>query len=100
MAPRPDRGAAGGSVPAVCTFIGAEYIGWTLRRVACIITAVSPASELSPELARGLLQLARALLVAARNWTLYPPEHPTVGRSVDRLCAAIEESSLGSVFSL
>jgi hypothetical protein len=61
---------------------------------------VPQASPLSPELARGLLQLARALLVAARNWSLYPPEHPTVGLSVDRLCTAIAESSLGSVFSI
>ena len=35
-----------------------------------------------------------------RNWTLYPPEHPTVGISVNRLCTAIRESSLGSVFSI
>jgi hypothetical protein len=57
-------------------------------------------SQLSPDLARGLLQLARALLVGVRNWTLYPPEHPTVGIAVTRLCAAIRESSLGSVFSI
>jgi HEAT repeat protein len=61
---------------------------------------VSQASQLSPELARGLLQLARALLVATRNWTLYPPEHPTVGISVKRLSAAIQESSLSSIFSI
>ena len=61
---------------------------------------LSQTSQLSPELARGLLQLARALLVAARNWSLYPPEHPTVGISVKRLCAAIQESSIGSVFSI
>lgn len=47
-----------------------------------------------------MLQLARALLVAARNWSLYPPEHPTVGASVGRLCDAIRESSLGTVFSI
>ena len=46
------------------------------------------------------MQLARALLVGVRNWTLYPPEHPTVGISVSRLCTAIRESSLGSVFSI
>ena len=61
---------------------------------------MSQASQLSPELARGLLQLSRALLVATRNWTLYPPEHPTVGISVNRLCTAIRESSLGSIFSI
>ncbi len=57
-------------------------------------------SELSPELSRGLLQLARALLVAARNWTLYPPEHPAVGATVERLCEAIRQSSLGSAFGI
>ena len=46
---------------------------------------MSQVSQLSPELARGLLHMARALLVAARNWTLYPPEHPAVGASVERL---------------
>ena len=61
---------------------------------------MSQASQLSPELARGLLQLARALLVAARNWTLYPPEHPAVGTTVDRLCDAIRKSSLGSAFGI
>ena len=61
---------------------------------------MSEASQLSPELARGILQLARALLVAARNWTLYPPEHPAVGATVDRLCDAIRHSSLGSAFAI
>jgi hypothetical protein len=57
-------------------------------------------SQLSPDLARGLLQLARALVVAARNWSLYPPEHPSVGVSVNRLRDAIRESSFGAVFSI
>ena len=61
---------------------------------------MSQVSQLSPELARGVLQLARALLVAARNWTLYPPEHPTVGVSVGRFTDAIRQSSMGAVFSL
>jgi hypothetical protein len=61
---------------------------------------MSQVSQLSPELTRGLLQLARALLVAARNWTLYPPEHPAVGVSVTRLATAIQESSGGAVFSI
>jgi len=47
-----------------------------------------------------LLQVARALLVAVRNWTLYPPEHPTVTVSVKRLADAIRESSLGAIFSI
>jgi HEAT repeat protein len=55
---------------------------------------------LSPDLARTLQQLARALLAAVRNWTLYPPEHPTVATSVRRLCQAISTSSLGAVFTI
>jgi hypothetical protein len=46
---------------------------------------MSQASQLSPELARGLLQLARAFVVAVRSWTLYLPEHPTVSASASRL---------------
>ena len=61
---------------------------------------MAQASQLSPELSRGLLQLARALLVAARSWMLYPPEHPAVRSSVQRLAAAIAEASLGAVFSI
>jgi len=61
---------------------------------------MSQASQLSPELSRGLLQLARALLAAARNWTLYPPEHPTVAASVSRLSDAIRQSTLGAIFSI
>lgn len=61
---------------------------------------MSQASQLSPELARGLLQLARALLAAARNWTLYPSEHPTVRASVSRLSDAIRQATGGAVFSI
>jgi hypothetical protein len=61
---------------------------------------VSQVSQLSPELTRDLLHMARALLVAVRNWTLYPPEHPTVGVSVDRLAAVIRESTLGAAFAI
>src|SRR5438874_10057345 len=61
---------------------------------------MSQVSQLSPELARGLLQVARALLAAARNWTLYPPEHPTVAQSVARFAAAIRASSLGAAFAI
>jgi HEAT repeat protein len=62
--------------------------------------SMSEASQLSPELARGLLQLARALVAAARNWTLYPPEHPTVSASVARLSDAIQRSTLGAIVSI
>lgn len=61
---------------------------------------MSQVSQLSPELARGLLRVARALLVAARNWTLYPPEHPAVGSSVERMTEAIRESSPGGAFGV
>ena len=61
---------------------------------------MSQASQLSPELARSLLQLARALVAAARNWALYPPEHPTVSASIARLSDAIQRSTLGSIFSI
>ena len=57
-------------------------------------------SQLSPEVGRGLLQLARALVVATRNWTLYPPDHPAVGASVQRLADAIRQSSLGAAFAI
>jgi len=61
---------------------------------------MSQGSQLAPELERSLLQLARALVAAARNWTLYPPEHPTVSASVTRLSDAIARSTLGAVFSI
>ena len=61
---------------------------------------MSEGTQLSPELARGLLQLARALLAAARNWTLYPPEHAIVGASVARLSDAIRQSTLGAIVSV
>jgi len=57
---------------------------------------VSQVSELSPELTRGLLHMARALLAAVRNSALYPPEHPTVRASVERLAGALRDSTLGA----
>ena len=61
---------------------------------------MSQASRLSPELAQDVLQLARAVLTATRNWTLYPPEHPAVAQSVSRLTDAVRQASSGAVFSL
>ena len=58
------------------------------------------ASELSPELARGVLRLARAVLTASRNWTLYPPDHPAVEQSVSRLTDAVRHAASGAVFSI
>src|SRR5689334_7925254 len=62
--------------------------------------SMSEASQLSPELARGLLQLARALVASARNWTLYPPEHPAVSAAVTRLSDAIQQCTSGAIFSI
>ncbi len=61
---------------------------------------MSQVSQLSPELARGVLQLAQALLAAARTWTLYPPEHPNVAQSARRLAEAVPRTSAGTIFSI
>jgi len=61
---------------------------------------MAQASELSPELARGVLRLARAVLTASRNWTLYPPDHPAVEQSVSRLTDAVRQAASGAVFSI
>src|SRR3954469_3830570 len=51
-------------------------------------------TPLTPELARSVPGLARMLVPAARNWSLYPPEHPAVGSSLERFRAAVAEASL------
>jgi hypothetical protein len=56
-------------------------------------------TALSPELTRLCAALARSLSAAARNWSLYPPEHPAVGASVQRLGAAIRQSTSGAAFT-
>jgi len=61
---------------------------------------MSQASQLSPELGRGVLQLARAIVAATQQWTLYPPEHPAVGQALSRLALAIGQNSSGAVFSI
>ena len=48
--------------------------------------------QLSPELARGVLPLARVLLIATRKWSLYLPEHATVRTSLSKLAEAIRQS--------
>lgn len=73
---------------------------WWVGAAVYFTAPMSQVAQLSPELARSLSALARALLVAARNWALYPPEHPAVDLSVTRLTDAIRQSSLGSVFSI
>src|SRR5687768_2625758 len=42
-------------------------------------------TPLSPELSGAVSALARALVAAARTWTLYPPEHPAVRSAIERL---------------
>jgi hypothetical protein len=61
---------------------------------------MSQVSQLSPELGRGVLQLARAIIAATQHWTLYPPDHPAVGQALSRLAVAIAQNSSGAVFSI
>src|SRR5262245_32514117 len=57
-------------------------------------------SPLTPELSRSVAALARALVAAARSWSLYPSDHPAVRTSVDRLRRALEEAASSQVFSI
>ena len=54
---------------------------------------------LSQELVRQSIALARALSAAARNWALYPPEHPATIASVTRLGEAVTASVAGAAFT-
>src|SRR5215216_4812218 len=56
-------------------------------------------ATLSPELTRQSIALARSLSAAARNWALYPPEHPAVGTSVQRFAEAVRQSTSGTAFA-
>jgi HEAT repeat protein len=60
---------------------------------------MADANTLSPEVSRSVSTLARALVAAARSWALYPPDHPAVRGSLDRLCVAIGEACHGKVFA-
>jgi CBS domain-containing protein len=64
-----------------------------------IVTPMIQAPVLSPELTRQSIALARALSAAARNWGLYPPEHPAVEASLTRLVEAIGKSVAGAAFT-
>jgi HEAT repeats len=57
------------------------------------------APALSPELTKQSIALARALSAAARNWGLYPPEHPAVDVSVGRLAEIVHASTSGAAFT-
>ena len=54
---------------------------------------------LQPELSRSVSALARTLVAAARSWALYPPDHPALRGSLDRLRHAIAEAANGQPFS-
>lgn len=56
-------------------------------------------ATLSPELTRQSIALARALSAAARNWALYPPEHPAVAASLTRLSDTITQTVAGAAFT-
>jgi HEAT repeat protein len=57
-------------------------------------------SPLSPELSRSVSALARALVAAARSWSLYPSDHPAVRSSVDRLRTALNQATNGQPLSI
>ncbi|HEX9368633.1 MAG TPA: HEAT repeat domain-containing protein [Vicinamibacterales bacterium] len=60
---------------------------------------MADAPTLSPEVSRSVSALARTLVAAARSWALYPPDHPAVSGSLDRLRIAIAEARDGQVFA-
>jgi HEAT repeat protein len=60
---------------------------------------MADAPTLSPEVSRSVSALARTLVAAARSWALYPPDHPAVRGSLDRLRVSIAETSHGQVFA-
>src|SRR5262245_52275246 len=60
---------------------------------------MADASTLSPEVSRSVSALARTLVAAARSWALYPPDHPAVRGSLDRLRGAITEARGGQIFA-
>jgi HEAT repeat protein len=57
------------------------------------------APALSPELTKQSVALARALSAAARNWAMYPPDHPAVETSVRRLGDVVRTSTAGAAFT-
>ncbi len=61
---------------------------------------MSQVSQLSPDVSRGVLQLARAIVAAARNWTPSLSEHPAAGQPLARLTAAVREASAGALLSI
>ena len=60
---------------------------------------MADAPTLSPEVSRSVSALARSLVAAARGWALYPPEHPALRATLERLRNAVVEASGGQVFA-
>jgi HEAT repeat protein len=60
---------------------------------------MADAPTLSPELCRNVSTLARTLVAAARCWALYPPDHPAVRGSLDRVRHAVAQAADGRPFS-
>src|SRR4051812_34031323 len=60
---------------------------------------MADATTLSPEVSRSVSALARTLVATARSWALYPPEHPAIRGSLDRLQSAVEETCRGELFA-
>jgi HEAT repeat protein len=60
---------------------------------------MSEVTPLSPELSRSVSAFARALVAAARCWALYPPEHPAVQTSLERVRSALREAAPGRHFA-
>jgi hypothetical protein len=57
-------------------------------------------TKLAPERVSGITDLARTLVTATRNWTLYPPDHPAARASFERLADAISAATIGAAFSI
>ena len=60
---------------------------------------MADAPTLSPEVSRSVSALARTLVAAARSWALYPPDHPAVRGSLERLRVSIGETTHGKIFA-
>src|SRR5262245_4857850 len=60
---------------------------------------MADAPTLSPELSRSVSAVARTLVAAGRAWALYPPDHPAVRGSLERLRVAIGDARGGQVFA-
>src|SRR5262245_22076972 len=60
---------------------------------------MADAPTLSPDVSRSVSAVARCLVAAARSWALYPPEHPALRGSLDRLRTSIGEARGSQVFA-